>query len=214
MKPGESAMDVLLRAACERLVTADPPCCEPDSLASEAGIDPAVARSLLPSTEAVLQNIAESALRRQLDHLTRRLSGLSDQTPAHQLVELGRAYIEWAIENRNDFQVLNSRMIRGTMDKEEVNRYHNALQHLTLSMLTRARDQGQLRPDMDPMLLSLVSRAFSYGLARLYVDRQLALWEVGNPDEDEYTKATAALEGFADLLLTDWRRDQPTASKA
>lgn len=209
-----SAMDILLRAAAQRLLSAPPPCCEPESLAAETGIDPEVARSLLPDTEAVLKTLAESALRRQMDHLTRRLGVASGGTPAEQLVALGNAFVEWATDNRNDFCILNSPLINGVVDADEIQRYHHALQQVTVSMLKRARDEGQLRPDMDPVLLSLVARAFTYGLARLCVDRQLDLWQPSEAYEDEQARLTTAVEAFAELMLTGWQPTQPIRSEA
>lgn len=207
-------MDVLLRAAAKRLVKADPPCCEPDSLAAETGIDPAIARALLPDTETVLRTLAESAMRRQLDHLTRRLSRVSDSSPAEQLVAFGKAFVGWAIHNKNDFRVLNSPLINRVVDGEEIRRYHHGLQQLTVSMLARARDQGQLRPDMDPVLLSLVARAFTYGLARLCVDNQLQMWKATPPDQDEESRVLEAVEAYAEIVLFGWNPDPPTPSDA
>lgn len=209
-----SAMDILLRAAAQRLLSAAPPCCEPESLAAETGIDPEVACSLLPDSEAVLKTLAESALRRQMDHLTRRLGAASSGTPAEQLVALGNAFVEWATENRNDFRILNSPLINVVVDGEEIQRYHHALQQVTVSMLKRARDEGQLRPDLDPVLLSLVARAFTYGLARLCVDGQLDLWQSSEAYEDERARLTTAVAAFAELMLTGWQPTQPIRSEA
>ncbi|HRO14329.1 MAG TPA: hypothetical protein PLL33_04670 [Paracoccus sp. (in: a-proteobacteria)] len=214
MKPGESNMEILLRAACRRLVAPDPPCCEPDSLAAETGIDPEVARALLPSTEAVLKTVAESALRRQMDHLIRRLGSVSGDNSAGQLVVLGKAFVEWAIENRDDFIILNSPMISKVVDGKELAHYHRSLQELTVSMLERARDRGQLRAVTDLSLLSLMARAFTYGLARLCVDRQLTLWLPDQPDLDERANLIAALEAFADLILSGCQAGQPIRSDA
>jgi len=214
MEPGESAMDILLRAASKRLAAPQAPCCEPGSLAAETGIDADLAQRLLPSSEHVLKAVAESALRRQLDHLTRRLSAVTDDSPAEQLLCLGKSFVEWAIENRDDFRVLNSHLINGVVDGEEIKRYHRALQQLTVSMLERARDQGQLRTDLDPLLLSLVARAFTYGLARLCVDRQLHLWQPDGGDQEERDQLIVAVQAFAEIMLTGWQPDQPIRSDA
>jgi len=207
-------MDLLLRAASSRLAAPEAPCCDPESLAAETGVDPETARSLFSSTNEVLKAVAESALRRQLDHLTRRLSAVSDRTPAEQLVCLGKSFVEWAVENQDDFRVLNSHLISGVIDDEEILRYHRSLQQLTLSMLERARDHGQLRADIDPRLLSLVARGFTYGAARLCTDGQLSLWEPYHPDQSERERLLTAVEAFADLVLTGWRSDQPIRSEA
>lgn len=207
-------MDRMLRAAARRLAAPEAPCCEPDSLAAETGVDPELARSLFSSTEDVLKTVAESSLRRQLDHLTRRLSSVSDRTPAEQLVCLGKSYVEWSIENPDEFRVLNSHLISSVVDAEEIVRYHRSLQQLTVSMLERARAQGQLRSDMDSSLLSLVARGFTYGAARLCADGQLSLWEAFLPDQSDKERLFGAVEAFADLVLTGWRSDQPTFSDA
>lgn len=212
--PHRNAMDLMLRAAARRLAAPPAPCCELDSLAAEAGVEPEMARRLFSSTEEVLKAVAESALRRQLDHLTRRLSCLSDRTPAEQLVCLAKSYVEWSIENPDEFRVLNSHLIRSVIDDEELVRYNRSLQRLILSMLERAREQGQLRHDIDPDLLSLVARSFTYGAARLCADRQLPLWEAYRPEMSDKDRLFAAVEAFADLVLTGWRSDQPIRSDA
>ncbi|MBV0891649.1 WHG domain-containing protein [Paracoccus sp. Z118] len=199
-------MELLLRAACHRLVAPEPPCCEPESLAAETGVDPETARALLPGTDAVLKAVAESALRRQMDHLTRRLSAAAGcDNPAHQLVELGKASVEWAIENRDDYTILNLPSVGKVVDSAELQRYHGSLQELARSMLERARERGQVRTDADITELLLIVRAFSYGLSRLYVDRQLRMWLPDDPDLDRPAMLNTALEGFADMMLTGWR---------
>lgn len=212
--PARMAMDLLMRAAVRRVIAAEPPCCEPESLAAETGVDPELARTLLPSTEAVLKAIAESALRRQLDHITRKLGAVSSETPAEQLIALGRAFVGWAAENKDDFRLLNSPLLNRVIAEDEIRCYHQALQQLTISMLGRARDQGQLRNDIDPMLLSLVARAFTYGLARLCVDDQLGFWLPNQDDLDENARLNTALETMADILLVGWNPDQPIRSEA
>lgn len=203
-----------MRAAVRRVIAADPPCCEPESLAAETGVDPELARTLLPSTEAVLKAIAESALRRQLDHLTRKLGAASSDSPAEQLITLGRAFVGWAAENKDDFRLLNSPLLNRVIAEDEIRCYHQGLQQLTVSMLGRARDQGQLRNDIDPMLLSLVARAFSYGLARLCVDDQLNFWLPDADGTDEDARLNTALETMADIMLVGWKPDQPIRSEA
>lgn len=207
-------MDVLLRAAVRRVLAADPPCCEPESLAEETGVDPELARSLLSSTEAVLKAAAEGALRRQLDHLTRKLGSVTNDSPAEQVIALGRAFVGWAVENKEDFRFLNSPLVTRVVAEDEIHRYHNALQQLTLSMLTRARAEGQLRTEADTKMLSLVARAFSYGLARLCVDDQLDFWQPNPSDLDGINRVNAAIETLADILLIGWQPDQPIRSDA
>ena len=106
MEPGESAMQAILRVACDRLVATEPLHCEPESLAAEAGIDPTVARDLFPDGNAVVRTVMESALRRQMDYLTRKLSEVSGEDPVAQLIAFGKAGVEWAVENRDDYHIL------------------------------------------------------------------------------------------------------------
>ena len=40
----------------------------------------------------------ESALRRQMDYLTRKLSEVSGEDPVAQLIAFGKAGVEWAVE--------------------------------------------------------------------------------------------------------------------
>lgn len=213
-EPGESTMQVLLRTACERLVAAEPSRCDPESLARETGIDPEVARGLLPSAETVVRTVAESALRRQMDFLTRRISSVPGDDPTEQLLALGKAAVEWAVENRDDFHVLNLPLVGQVVDGEELARYHRSLQELTASMLDRAREQGRLRPDMDPLTMLVIVRAFTYGLSRLYVDRQLRVWLPDEQDLDKAAALTAALDAFAGMLFVGKGGDQPIRSEA
>lgn len=156
----------------------------------------------------MLKAVAESALRRQMDHLTRRLSAAAGcDNPAHQLVEFGKASVEWVIENRDDYTILNLPSVGKVVDGDELARYHASLQELARSMLERARERGQIRSDAEVTELLLIVRAFSYGLTRLYVDRQIRMWLPDNPDLDKSAMLNTATEAFADLLLSDWRDD-------
>ena len=201
MEPGESAMQAILRVACDRLVAAEPLHCEPESLAAEAGIDPAVARDLFPDGNAVVRTVAESALRRQMDYLTRKLSEVSGEDQVAQLIAFGKAGVEWAVENRDDFHILNLPLVGQVVDADELVRYHRSLQALTASMLHRVRERGQLRPEMDEGTLLLIVRAFTYGLSRLYVDRQLRVWLPEQADMDKHAILTGAIDAFAEMLF-------------
>lgn len=214
MEPGESAMQALVRAACERLAAAEPSRCDPESLARETGVDPEVALALFPDSDAVVKAVAESALRREIDFLTRRMGGAPTDDPAGQLVAFGKAIVEWAVENPDDFHILNLPLVGQVADRDELARYQSSLQELSASMFDRAREKDQLRPDMDPATMLLVVRAFTYGLSRLYVDRRVRTWLPDEAEDDRNASLTAALDAFSELLFVRAGAGQPIRSDA
>ena len=143
----------------------------------------------------------ESALRRQMDYLTRKLSEVSGEDPVAQLIAFGKAGVEWAVENRDDYHILNLPLVGQVVDADELVRYHRSLQTLTASMLRRVRERGQLRPEIDEVALLLIVRAFTYGLSRLYVDRQLRVWLPEQADMDKHAILNGALDAFAEMLF-------------
>ena len=80
-------------------------------------------------------------------------------------------------------------------------------------MLRRVRERGQLRPEIDEVALLLIVRAFTYGLSRLYVDRQLRVWLPEQADMDKHAILNGALDAFAEMLFLPGAA-QPIRSEA
>lgn len=65
---------------------------------------------------------------------------------------------------------------------------NDAIRRLMISLLTQARENGQLSPSLDFDQLVLGARALVYGLARMAIDGHFPEWNGGEPPSEAMHK--------------------------
>jgi hypothetical protein len=144
--------------------------------------------------------VAEEALRRFRAEIDLAMAEVPDADPLVRLSALALAYLRWALRNPQFFAILGD---RGGLDLDRSPGLREGLAQvyaIVPRLLEEAGAQGLLRSD-DLFNLALNARTMAYGLARMYVDRQLPEWGV------EDAQAEAVMAGAMRHFLRSIARD-------
>jgi hypothetical protein len=107
-------------------------------------------------------------------------------------------YLEWALANPTHFQIISSRSLIDFDGSASLVQQNAAIRKEMADLLTKAAAEGQLASDVDLDELILVSRAFTYGLARMVIDGHLRGW---HPTEPPAIAVRGALRLFIDQIF-------------
>lgn len=157
-----------------------------------------------PDRVALMTAVAEEATERL--HL-RVLRDLQDAPtdPMLRLKQMGRAFIDWGLDNPTQFRLVSSRGLFDYAGSTRMPARFEAVRGLTLELVRQAQAARQL-PEGSLQDLALALRALAYGLVRMQVDGQLPQWDV--PTEDVRGTLVRAM----DLLLDGLNPSRPRPS--
>lgn len=175
-----------------------------DDLAAEAGMPIETAREVVPDGETLIRNVADAALARLNDSIVRRMAQLGDAGPRAQIRALGMGYLEWALSNPTHLLLVSDSDLTAMYDTPMLQRQEDAIGDMLLRMLTRARADGDLHPDVDCTALMLGCRALVYGLARMSVDGNIARWPPAMTiadSADPFTQCAHVLDTFLNVVF-------------
>ncbi len=127
---------------------------------------------------ALMTAIAEEGMQRFRDEITRALNKVDPANPLLRFRALGTAYINWVTGNPTHFEIISNRRLIDFDGSEILVRLNDEVRGLMVATLEAAARAGQLRAAPIEMLV-LQSRAFIYGLARMWIDGQFAQWGRG-----------------------------------
>ena len=168
--------------------------------ARRAGVSSGAPFRHFPSRAALLTAAAEEAMRRFRLEIAAAMARVADKDPLVRLYAVGRAYVRWAVGNPTLYEILGNRRTLDLAASEGLRADIAELHALVVDLLTQASAQGLLRSD-DVFNLTLNVRTLAYGMANMYVNRQLTEW--GIDDANAETVMAGALRHYLRGLATD-----------
>jgi AcrR family transcriptional regulator len=145
--------------------------------ARRAGVSSGAPFRHFPNRAALLTAAAEEAMRRFRVEIDAALAEVADKDPLVRFSALAAAYVRWSVRNPTLFEILGDRRPLDLTTSEALRRDIAETQALVISLLTEASAQGLLRSD-DVLNMALNARTMAYGMAHMFVDRQLVEWGV------------------------------------
>jgi AcrR family transcriptional regulator len=145
--------------------------------ARRAGVSSGAPFRHFPTRAALLTAAAEEAMRRFRAEIDASMAEVAGKDPLVRLSALGRAYIRWSVGYPTLFEIVGNRR---TLDLERSTQLRADiadLGQLVVDLLAEAKGAGLLRSD-DVFNLALNVRTLAYGMAHMFVDRQLAEWGI------------------------------------
>jgi AcrR family transcriptional regulator len=157
--------------------------------AKRAGVSPGAPFRHFRSKTALLTAVAEQAMDRLTDAVTTAQSRIDGADSLAAFEAIGQGYLQWAIDNPTQFQIISSRALIDFDASDSLRDQNDAIRQKMVDLLTQARQQGRLVPDMDFDHLLLASRALVYGLARMAIDGHFPDWHPSEPPSLAVRKA-------------------------
>jgi AcrR family transcriptional regulator len=175
-------------------------------VAKRAGVSPGAPFRHFSSKTALLTAVAEQAISRLTISVRSALSEVPAEEPILGLRAIGLGYLRWALDNPTHFQIVSSRSLIDFHHSQRLVKENEDIRQLMASLIEKAQAVGQIDRKIDPEDLILASRAFIYGVVRMWIDGHFPEWKVLRPDDQAMF---AALDLFI-LLLTQASRTHST----
>jgi len=151
--------------------------------ARRAGVSSGAPFRHFPTRAALLTAAAEEAMRRFRIEIAASMAQVADEDPLVRLNAVGLAYVRWAVANPTLFEILGNRRTLDLGAAAGLRADIAELHALVVDLLTEAGGKGLLRSD-DIFNLTLNVRTLAYGMAHMYVDRQLREWGIEDADAE------------------------------
>jgi AcrR family transcriptional regulator len=186
---GDRTGDEILDAAEGLLLeTGDEALVSMRAVAKQVGITPPAIYQHFADKDALIEAVCDRRFEQMIRMFDEAAASADD--PMSQLLEMGRAYVRFALENPEPYRVLM--MTRGTtehpvMSQEKPNRGTVAFQRL-VDKVSECIEAGSI-PQQDPLEASLVLWAAVHGLTALMITTPITPVGTGWP------------EGIVDKLL-------------
>ncbi|MGX5733929.1 TetR/AcrR family transcriptional regulator [Bosea thiooxidans] len=157
-------------------------------VAKRAGVSPGAPFRHFSSKTALLTAVAEQAMERLVRSVDQAMASAHGEEPLRQLRAMGRGYLAWAQANPTHFQIVSSRSLIDFGGSARLVDANVRLRARMVALIAQASEEGRLRTDdIDDVVLS--SRAFVYGLARMFVDGHFPEWDVSRASEDAMARS-------------------------
>jgi AcrR family transcriptional regulator len=144
--------------------------------------------------------VAEQAMVRLSTAVRCELQSTGDGDPVEALRAIGRGYLNWALANPTHFQVISSRQLIDFHSSQILINENEAIRLIMVALVERAQGEGRLRAGVSRDDLVFSSRAFIYGVARMWIDGHFKEWKVEKP-------APQAMSAALDLFIAIIRAD-------
>jgi AcrR family transcriptional regulator len=164
-------------------------------VAKKAGVSPGAPFRHFSNKNALLTAVAEQAISRLTEAVETALQAVASDLPLERLRAIGIGYLDWALANPTHFQIVSSRSLINFHESELLVRQNADLRQLMVSLIAEAQARGDLRPGVAADDLILSSRAFVYGVVRMWIDGHFQEWQVEGPPD-------AAMHRALDLFIT------------
>ena len=150
-------------------------------VAKRAGVSAGAPFRHFKSKTALLTAVAEQAMARLTEAVRNELTRTGDADPIAALHAIGRGYLAWALANPTHFQIISSRSLIDFHGSQRLVDENEAVRLIMVDLVARAQAEGRLRSGIDPETLMLSLRAFTYGVARMWIDGHFPEWRVERP---------------------------------
>lgn len=152
-------------------------------VAKRAGVSPGAPFRHFSSKTALLTAVAEQAMNRLTEAVAAELQAAGDAGPVAALRAVGQGYLNWALANPTHFQVISSRTLIDFHGSEKLVAENEAIRLIMVKLIDDARTLGLLRAGISTENLVFSSRAFIYGVARMWIDGHFREWRVERAPE-------------------------------
>jgi AcrR family transcriptional regulator len=149
--------------------------------AKRAGVSPGAPFQHFSSKKDLLTAVAEQAMGRLIQTFAATKSNVDADKPIAVLEEMGRRYLQWALDNPTHFEIINSRTLIDFEASESLRTQNAAIRQRMIELLTQARERGHLVEGLDLNHVVLTARALVYGLARMAIDDHFPRWHPTEP---------------------------------
>lgn len=172
-------------------------------VAKRAGVSAGAPFRHFKSKSALMTAVAEQAVERLFDAVTAAQDPSLEHDPLGQLEKIGIGYLTWVRNYPTHFQVVSDRKLIDFAGSEISTTLNARIRVRMVELLTQARTNGQLAPELDIDTVILDCRAIVYGLSRMYSDGHFPDWQ---PSGEPYEWMKRGLSTFISRL-----RAPPTA---
>lgn len=165
-------------------------------VAKRAGVSPGAPFRHFSNKTALLTAVAEQAMTRLTDAVRTSLNEVGTEDPVQALRAIGRGYLAWALANPTHFQIVSSRSLIDFGSSQVLVEQNEAIRTIMVELIDKGRSNGRLRDGLPPDDLLLASRAFIYGIARMWIDGHFSEWKVTKPPAQAMTDALDLFVGL------------------
>lgn len=158
-------------------------------VAKQAGVSPAAPFRHFANKTALMTAVAEQAMSRLTTSVLQELAAVGDADPIEGLRAIARGYLSWALCNPTHFDVIASRTLIDFHGSERLTGETEAIRIVMIDLIARGQASGRISCDIPADTLMLSSRAFIYGLCRMWTDGHFREWHVEEPAEKAMSEA-------------------------
>lgn len=169
-------------------------------LAQAAGMPEHLARDIMPSERAMVDALADNAMRHLLDPISRRTTATAGAGPRKRVEAIAHGFLDWAISRPAEFLLISDRHLFDPHSTAPLRRLNDSIRDLLHRSLAEAQREGYLDARHDLDLLAVTGRALVYGLARMVTDGHLPEW---SPTEAAEARGVAerSLQTYLDAIF-------------
>lgn len=158
-------------------------------LAKRANVSPGAPFRHFKNKTALLTAVAEQAMARLTIAIQNEIKNEGTEDPIETFHSLGRAYLNWALNNPTHFQIISSRNLIDFNSSKQLVEQNENIRIIMIRLINKAKEQGILNKKLDPNDLIFAARAFVYGVARMWVDRHFNEWNIKDDAQIAMQKA-------------------------
>ncbi|MBN8648554.1 MAG: TetR/AcrR family transcriptional regulator [Caulobacterales bacterium] len=158
-------------------------------LAKRANVSPGAPFRHFKNKTALLTAVAEQAMARLTIAIQNEIKNEGIEDPIETFHSLGRAYLNWALNNPTHFQIISSRNLIDFNSSKQLVEQNENIRIIMIRLINKAKEQGILNKKLDPNDLIFAARAFVYGVARMWVDRHFNEWNIKDDAQIAMQKA-------------------------
>lgn len=182
----------LIDAATALVEEAGPDGASMREAARRAGVSSAAPYRHFKDGDELMSAVAAAGHRRLLAHMAAATRGHT--SPLQQYRAHGIAYVIFAVSNPHLFRVMNTARWASAGGSPEMAAARAELDADTLTLVQRAQAAGELVEDA-PTVQMLAAQALVHGLARMFVDGQMAEYGIGGSDAERIAEAVSDVLG-------------------
>lgn len=147
-------------------------------VAKRAKVSPGAPFRHFKNKNALLTAVAEQAMARLTIAIEDKIKNEGNEDPIETFHALGNAYLNWALNNPTHFQIISSRNLIDFNSSKQLVEQNENIRNIMIRLIQKAKEQGVLNEKLDTDDLIFVTRAFVYGVARMWVDRHFNEWNI------------------------------------
>jgi AcrR family transcriptional regulator len=176
-------VEALLAAAIEIIEEKGVETLSVREVAKRVGVSPGAPFRHFNNKAALLTAVAEQAMSRLTESVMNRLAAAGNASPREALRAIGQGYLAWVLENPTHFMVISSRTLIDFHNSARLVEANEAIRAIMAELIDRGRADGSLAPGLPADDLIFAARAFTYGVARMWIDDHFREWKVQKPPE-------------------------------